>query len=41
MITKFNALITSYDTAMSDINYLKNINWECMVVDEAQRLKNN
>lgn len=39
--TKFNALITSYETAVIDSNILKKINWECMVVDEAHRLKNN
>lgn len=39
--TKFHALITSYETAIIDANILKKINWECMVVDEAHRLKNN
>ena len=32
--TKFHALII-------DANILKKIHWECMVVDEAHRLKNN
>lgn len=39
--TKFHALITSYETAIIDANILKKIHWECMVVDEAHRLKNN
>jgi SNF2 family DNA or RNA helicase len=38
---KFNVLITSYDTAISDLNVFKKISWECLVVDEAHRLKNN
>jgi len=37
---KFNALITSYDTAIFDSAVLKKINWEVLVVDEAHRLKN-
>lgn len=40
-ILKFNVLITSYDTAINDIAVLKKTKWECMVVDEAHRLKNN
>lgn len=38
---KFNALITSYDTAINDAHFLRKIKWECLVVDEAHRLKNN
>jgi SNF2 family DNA or RNA helicase len=34
-------LITSYENAMNDTRYLKKINWECFVIDEAHRLKNN
>jgi len=34
---KFNALITSYDTAINDAH----LKWECLIVDEAHRLKNN
>ena len=39
--TKFHVLITSYEIAIIDANILKKIHWECMVVDEAHRLKNN
>ena len=38
---KFNALITSYDTAINDAHFLRKIKWECLIVDEAHRLKNN
>ena len=41
LVTKFNIMITSYDIALHDITYLKKINWELMIVDEAHRLKNN
>ncbi|KRX09098.1 Zinc finger, FYVE/PHD-type [Pseudocohnilembus persalinus] len=40
-IPKFHVLITSYDTVINDIAYLRKFNWESMVVDEAHRLKNN
>jgi SNF2 family DNA or RNA helicase len=40
-VPKFNVVITSYDTAINDIYTLKRIYWECLVVDEAHRLKNN
>ncbi|KAL4501101.1 hypothetical protein ABPG73_013839 [Tetrahymena malaccensis] len=41
LVPKFNALITSYDTAINDAHFLRKIQWECLVVDEAHRLKNN
>lgn len=34
-------MITSYDTAINDVHFFRKINWECLVVDEAHRLKNN
>lgn len=40
-VPKFNCLITSYDTAINDAQYLRKFHWETMVVDEAHRLKNN
>lgn len=38
---KFNALITSYEIAIIDQSIIKKIQWECLIVDEAHRLKNN
>jgi len=38
---RFNVLICTYDSAMSDTHFLGNIDWQVMVVDEAHRLKNN
>lgn len=37
---KFNVLITSYDMIRMDLTYLQRPTWECLVVDEAHRLKN-
>ena len=34
-------MITSYTTAADDANVLKQIPWECLIVDEGQRLKND
>lgn len=41
LIPKFHALITSYDTAINDMHFLRQIKWDCLIVDEAHRLKNN
>ena len=38
---KFNMLITTYETALSDAQVLGQIRWAALVVDEAQRLKND
>ncbi|XP_027939210.1 CHD3-type chromatin-remodeling factor PICKLE isoform X1 [Vigna unguiculata] len=37
---KFDVLLTSYETIISDSSSLKPIKWECMIVDEGHRLKN-
>ena len=37
---KFHALITSYETALSEGKLLKHLEWESLVVDEGHRLKN-
>ena len=34
-------LITSYELALIDSKYLKKIEWEVLVIDEAHRLKNS
>lgn len=39
-VTKFDLLLTSYEVAMRDIKVLKEIQWRCLIVDEAHRLKN-
>ncbi len=35
-----DVVITSFETAVSDISLLRNITWDIMVVDEAQGIKN-
>ncbi|KAG2609908.1 hypothetical protein PVAP13_4KG075700 [Panicum virgatum] len=37
---KFDVLLTSYEMINMDSAFLKNIEWECLVVDEGHRLKN-
>ena len=37
---RFNVLITTYEMASRDSTLLGKINWHCLVVDEAHRLKN-
>ncbi len=37
---KFNALLTSYEYILADPNFLGQIKWQFMAVDEAHRLKN-
>ena len=36
----FDVLITSYEMLMAEANFLARFDWTCVVVDEAQRLKN-
>ncbi|MBN3314794.1 CHD3 protein, partial [Atractosteus spatula] len=38
---KFHVLLTSYELITIDQTALKSIDWACLVVDEAHRLKNN
>jgi len=38
-MTRFQVLITSYDTLRSDIKLLSRVPWHCLVVDEAHRIK--
>ncbi|XP_032439519.1 chromodomain-helicase-DNA-binding protein 3 isoform X2 [Xiphophorus hellerii] len=38
---KFHVLLTSYELVTIDQTALKSIEWACLVVDEAHRLKNN
>ena len=37
--TKFNVLITTYEYIMKEEQLFSSINWKCIVVDEAHRLK--
>ena len=39
-LIKFNVLLTSYELISSDFDDLFQIDWRCIVVDEAHRLKN-
>lgn len=38
---KFHVLLTSYELITIDQAVLGSIEWACLVVDEAHRLKNN
>lgn len=38
---KFHVLLTSYELITIDTAVLGSIDWACLVVDEAHRLKNN
>ncbi|CAF91815.1 unnamed protein product, partial [Tetraodon nigroviridis] len=38
---KFHVLLTSYELITIDMAVLGSVNWACLVVDEAHRLKNN
>lgn len=39
-LTKHDIVVASYSTAVSDLSLLRMINWECVVLDEAQNIKN-
>ena len=39
-VTKFNVLITSYESFLADSAHLQQLRWTLLIVDEAQRLKN-
>lgn len=40
-LLKFNILLTTYETLLSDYEVFEEIHWRLMVVDEAHRLKNS
>ena len=40
-ISKFNILLTTYETVAADLEYLGTFTFQCMVVDEGHRLKNH
>lgn len=37
---KFHALVTTYEIILSDLELLRSIDWRCIIIDEAHRLKN-
>lgn len=37
---KFDALITTFEMILSDCPELREIEWRCVIIDEAHRLKN-
>jgi superfamily II DNA or RNA helicase len=39
-VTKFHALITTYEVVLKDIAVLSKLHWKTLIVDEAHRLKN-
>ena len=38
---KFHVLLTSYELITIDMAILGSIDWACLIVEEAHRLKNN
>lgn len=39
-LSGWDIVLTSYDTAMNDISFLRDTEWNLIVLDEAQRIKN-
>ena len=40
-VSKFNILLTTYETIVTDLDYLATFTYQCMIVDEGHRLKNH
>lgn len=40
-IPSFNVLLTSFDFLRSDFNVLAPIEWQALIIDEGQKMKNN
>lgn len=40
VLLPFDVLLTSYDIALMDQDFLSQISWQYAIIDEAQRLKN-
>jgi len=41
LVPKFNVLLCAYDTLKLEINFLMRVEWQVLILDEGQRLKNN
>lgn len=39
-LTKFTVLVTTFEIIISDCELLSSIDWRCLIIDEAHRLKN-
>jgi len=39
-LKKWDVVLTSYQTASNDLYILKMVNWDCVILDEAQAIKN-
>jgi len=39
-LTEYDVVVISYNTAVSDLSLLKMVGWKCVVLDEAQNIKN-
>lgn len=40
-VPKFNVLVTSYETFRNEIKIFLKVDWQIMVIDEGQRIKND
>jgi len=38
---KMHAVITTYEMIVLDSPHLRDVDWKCLIIDEAHRLKNN